>query len=120
MKVALSADSADLDGVLQQRFGRTKGFLVIDLPNRSVDYIENRSAADQAIGAGIQAAQNVVRAGVAALITGHCGPKAFRVLQAAGIDIYVGCSGTLVEILQKFEAGELACANDADVEGHWV
>ena len=54
------------------------------------------------------------------MITGHCGPKAFRTLAAAGIKIVVGAGGTVAEALEKFKAGELKESDGADVESHWV
>jgi predicted Fe-Mo cluster-binding NifX family protein len=44
-------------------------------------------------GAGIQAAQTVANRGVEAVITGQIGPNAVRVLNSAGIAVYVGASG---------------------------
>ena len=41
-------------------------------------------------GAGIQAAQTVIGRGAEALITGFCGPKAFRVLTAAKVQVLTG------------------------------
>lgn len=53
------------------------------------------------------------------LITGNCGPKAFRVLQSANVQIFVGVDGTLQEALDRFNAGELEPAREANVQGHW-
>ena len=50
---------------------------------------------------------------------GHCGPKAFRVLQAAGIRVYAAGAGTVEEALAQYRANRLAEAKAADVEGHW-
>ena len=56
---------------------------------------------------------------VDAVMTGHCGPKAFRVLDAAGIQIYLGAEGTVEAALNDFRAGKYQPANKPDVEGHW-
>jgi predicted Fe-Mo cluster-binding NifX family protein len=70
-------------------------------------------------GAGIQAAATVSRLGATVLITGHCGPKAFQALTAAGIKIYTGATGSVSDAVAQFKAGTLKAADTADVEGHW-
>ncbi len=57
-------------------------------------------------GAGIQAAQAVIDNKATAVITGHCGPKAFRALKAAGIEVFLAPDGTVDEAVTRFEAGE--------------
>jgi predicted Fe-Mo cluster-binding NifX family protein len=74
---------------------------------------------DAAQGAGIQAAQTVIDSGALALITGHCGPKAFRALNAAGVQVYLTADGTIDEVLDRLESGVLNVAHAADVDGHW-
>ena len=75
---------------------------------------------DSAQGAGIQAAQTVARALVQAVVTGHCGPKAFRVLSAAGIAVYTTDAATVAEALERFRSGSLSALRSADVDGHWT
>jgi predicted Fe-Mo cluster-binding NifX family protein len=55
-----------------------------------------------------------------AVITGHCGPKAFRTLQAAGIQVVVGADGTVADAVEQFKSGELVPSDAADVESHWA
>ncbi|MFA7062307.1 MAG: NifB/NifX family molybdenum-iron cluster-binding protein, partial [Pedobacter sp.] len=81
--------------------------------------IDNTQNLNASQGEGIQAAQAVATAGANVLITGHCGPKAFRVLNAAGIKIYNCEAATVEEALRLLEEGKLVAANEADVEGHW-
>jgi predicted Fe-Mo cluster-binding NifX family protein len=69
-------------------------------------------------GAGIQAAQAVYNLGVGAVVTGNVGPKAFTTLQAAGIAVHVGASGTVREAVEQFRVGALEPAESANVEGH--
>jgi predicted Fe-Mo cluster-binding NifX family protein len=57
----------------------------------------------------------VARSGAAALVTGHCGPNAFRVLSAAGIQVYTGAYGTVEDSLQAFLEGRLERAGAPDV-----
>lgn len=83
------------------------------------DTIENAENLQAAQGAGIQSSETLVRHGVTALLAPHCGPKAFRVLQAAGVAVYLGVTGTATEALIAYQEGKLQPAASADVDGHW-
>ena len=120
MKIAFTTSGKDLNAPLDGRFGRAPLFLIYDLEGKTFEIVDNEQNLNAAQGAGIQSAQNIARQGVKALVTGHCGPKAFRVLQAAGIKIYNTTAATVSEALDLYMAGKLAEAASADVEGHWA
>lgn len=120
MKIAVTTAGADLSAPVELRFGRATAFLVYDTETKQFSRIENTQQLNAAQGAGIQAAQTVINAGAQALISGHCGPKAFQVLKMGKIQIYLSEGGTVEEALRSFEEGTLKKADDADVEGHWV
>jgi len=119
MKIVVSASGQGLEARVAPRFGRAAGFVLFDTQTREVRQVDNSQSLNTAQGAGIQAAEAVARLGAECLITGHCGPKAFRTLQAAGIKLYTGADGTVGEALAALEAGRLKLAEGADVEGHW-
>jgi len=81
---------------------------------------DNSQNLNAAQGAGIQAAETVVRLGAEAVVTGNVGPKAFRALNAAGIKMYLSGEGSVADAVRKFKAGELKEASTANVEGHWA
>ena len=120
MKVAFSTSGADLNAPLDSRFGRAARFLVYDTESASFDVIDNRQNLNAAQGAGIQSAQNVAASGAQALVSGHCGPKAFRVLTAAGIAVYASDAPTVAAALELYREGKLTKSEQADVEGHWL
>ena len=120
MKVAFTTSGQDLNAPLDRRFGRAPKFIVYDLDSGQYEVLDNQQNLNAAQGAGIQSAQTVARAGAEALVTGHCGPKAFRVLSAANIAIYTTTAATVSEALEEYRAGRLTVAQDADVEGHWT
>jgi predicted Fe-Mo cluster-binding NifX family protein len=119
MKVAFTVAGNDLDAPLDSRFGRAPGLLVYDLDRQTFEVIDNRQNQLAAQGAGIRAAETVARSGARAIVTGHCGPKAFRVLSAAGIRILHSDAATVADALEQYRAGNLAEAGAADVSGHW-
>jgi predicted Fe-Mo cluster-binding NifX family protein len=105
---------------LESRFGRAPKFIAYDTESESFAVVDNHQSLTAAQGAGIKAAQTVARSGAKCLVTGHCGPKAFRVLAAAGIKIFNSHAPTVAEALERFRSGTLNQAQAAEVEGHWV
>ncbi len=120
MKVAFTTSGVDVNAPLDSRFGRTARFLIYDLDADTFELIDNAQNQNAPQGAGIQAGQLVVRSGAKALVTGHCGPKAFRVLSSAGVLIYNCNAATVADALADFRAGKLQQAGSADVGGHWA
>ena len=120
MKVAVSSEGSVLTSAVDQRFGRAAWFIVADTEADGFQAVANEQNLNAAQGAGVQAAQAVVGLGAEAVLTGHCGPKAFHVLCAAGIKVYVGVDGEVSEALARLKAGELQETPAPDVEGHWT
>ena len=117
MKIAVSATSNDLDGDVDQRFGRCKYFLLIDSENMDFKVIENESIMASG-GAGIKAAETIVNNGAEILITGNVGPNAFQTLSAGGIKIFTGASGAIKESIDQYKNGELKETEGANVSSH--
>ncbi len=120
MKIALTSQGESLEMSIDTRFGRAAKFLIWDSESKSLEVVDNKQNLAAAQGAGIQSAMTVVEQGVDAVITGHCGPKAFRVLQEAGVKVYLSQAVTGDEALRLFQEGKLTLASSADVEGHWA
>lgn len=120
MKILISSTGDRLENPVDPRFGRARFFCLADDVSKELSFHENSQNFSVAQGAGIQAAQNAIHLGAEVLITGHCGPKAFRVLASAGVRIFTGASGSITEALENFQKGRLEEAKSADVEGHWV
>ncbi len=119
MKLAITAQGNNLKSPLDPRFGRAKYFIVVDTETGAFSAADNTVNQNAAQGAGIQAGKRIAELGVEGLITGHVGPKAFSTLQAGGVKIYTGASGTVADAIEQFKSGKLAVAASADVEGRW-
>jgi len=119
MKVIVSARSNDLDSQVDPRFGRGAFFLVIDLESDALEAIDNTTGVDTTQGAGVMAAQRVAASGAKALLTGHCGPKAFTLLKEAGFDVYTGVEGSVRDAVEDFRDGKLESSSQHDVDAHW-
>lgn len=119
MKIAFTTSGNELNAPLDTRFGRAPKFLVYDLEKETFELVDNQQNLNAAQGAGIQSAGNVARAGAHALVSGHCGPKAFRVLLEAGIKVFYSDMPTVADALDAYRQGKLIESETADVEGHW-
>lgn len=120
MIVVVTATAAALDAQVDPRFGRAACFLAVDTASGVFQAHENSQNLNAAQGAGIQAAETVSRLGAEVVITGNCGPKAFRTLNAAGIRVVVGAQGTVSEAIEAFKSGALVPTDTPNVEGHWA
>jgi predicted Fe-Mo cluster-binding NifX family protein len=120
MRIAVTTQGDNLDSEVDPRFGRTARFLLVDTSTMESQVIENQRNLDLPQGAGIQAAQSVIKHKPEVVLTGNCGPKAFQVLQAAGIQVVVGVKGRIRDAVQAFAEGRYKPATEANVEGHWV
>mgnify|MGYP001056457811 CR=1 FL=1 len=117
--IAISSEGPGLDSRLDPRFGRAAGFVIVDTATGAHRYQDNGSSQVLAQGAGIQAAEVMAQAGVATLLTGYVGPKAFQALQAAGIQIVQDLDGlTVGQALERFQQGGLAPAQGPNQAAH--
>jgi len=115
MKVAVTSLGESLESPVDRRFGRARFLILIDADSGQWSAHGNERNLEAAQGAGIQSAQRVAELGAEAVITGHCGPKAFATLTAAGIAVYPEAEGTVQDALDAFRTGSLEKADAADV-----
>ena len=120
MKLAVTSTGKGLDANLDPRFGRAAYFIIVDPETMEFEVVENNQNLNLPQGAGIQAGKTIVDNKVDVLITGHCGPKAFKVLRSAGTKVMTGAGGTVTDAIAQFKNRELEISAEADVEGHWV
>jgi len=120
MKILVTAKGKQTNDEVDPRFGRAKFFILVDSDTNETTAHDNSQNMNAAQGAGIQAAETVARLGAEAVVTGNVGPKAFRVLNTAGIKVYLCPQTTVDEAVRKFKAGELKEVSSANVEGHWA
>ncbi len=106
MKIAVSAVEGNLNADVDPRFGRAGFFVVVDSSSAEFEAIPNPNVTVGG-GAGIQSAQLVLEKGAQAVITGSCGPNAFRVLEAAGVQIFEGVQGTVQDMIDAWRNDRL-------------
>lgn len=117
MKICVSSEGKDINASVDPRFGRCQYFAVGDPDTMKFEFIENVSMIAGG-GAGISAAQTIGDKGVKAVLTGNCGPNAYQVLEAAGVQVITGVSGTVKQAIEDFKAGKLKAASQPSVKAH--
>ncbi len=118
MKIVVTAKGIDLDSEVDPHFGRAAYLLVIDPESLEVEALNNNENVKAFKGAGIQAATMIHEKGARVLLTGYCGPNAFKTCQAAGIEVISEASGTVREVVASFKNGELKISEGPNTEGH--
>ncbi|MFP4057784.1 MAG: NifB/NifX family molybdenum-iron cluster-binding protein [Candidatus Brocadiia bacterium] len=115
MKIAIASSGETLDAPVDPRFGRARAFILYDTESREWSVLDNAQNLNAPQGAGIQAASQVANAGAQAVLAGNCGPKAFAALSGAGLAVYTTPSLTVQQAIEKFRAGDLEPAHEANV-----
>lgn len=107
MKIIITTASPDIDSAVDARFGRATYFVVVD-SNTLIWEAHANEATSFSSGAGVQAAQFVVKMKVDAVISGDFGPHAHDALEKAGVQMYLlGQSTTARDALTRLKMGEL-------------
>lgn len=75
MKLAIALKENDYNSSVDERFGRTPFFIIIDSDTKEFEIIENE-AKDEATGAGLKAVKNLLKHEIDVIIAGEIGPKA--------------------------------------------
>jgi predicted Fe-Mo cluster-binding NifX family protein len=115
MKIAVTATGDQLNSDVDPRFGRCKYFIIVDTDTMAFEAVLNTPGAG---GAGIAAGQLVSSHGAKAVLTGDCGPNAYQVLSAAGIEVITGVSGKVKDAVEAYKAGKYKKISQPTVEPH--
>ncbi len=101
MTIAFAISGEDLDSPIDDRFGRAPSFLVYDTASGTYEIIAN-TALGSGHGAGLKAAEIIIRSKVKAAVAGEFGPKANDMLSRADVRIYSGKQMTVRQALAQF------------------
>ncbi|CAG35071.1 NifB/NifX family molybdenum-iron cluster-binding protein [Desulfotalea psychrophila] len=119
MKIAITATGPNLDSPIDPRFGRAAYIIIVDPESMIFEAVDNSTNVNSFKGAGIQAATMVHDKGAEVLMTGYCGPKAFQIIETAGIKVVSDTTGTVANAVEKFNKGNLQYTSAANAEAHW-
>ena len=119
MKIAVSSTGKDLDSPMDPRFGRAAYILIVDADTLGVEVLDNTENVNAFKGAGIQAATMISDKKADVLLTGYCGPNAFKALEAAGVKVAGDMSGTVREAVAAFADGKVKLTSEPNAQAHW-
>ncbi|NOQ21165.1 MAG: dinitrogenase iron-molybdenum cofactor biosynthesis protein [Candidatus Aegiribacteria sp.] len=117
MKVIVSSTGKSVDDAISTVFGRTEFYLLVDTKDFSSESFDN-PALNQSSGAGIQAAQFVLKKNPGSVISSSIGPNAYEVLSAGSVPCYTATGGTVRETVEAFNRGELPMMGTANADSH--
>lgn len=106
MKVAVSAKGKSLDSHVDDRFGRCSFFVVVNPESMEFDAIENPGLKERD-AAGVQASRILMGKGVDTVVVKNIGHNALVTLDGAGIKVYVGAAGTVLNAIEGLKKGKL-------------
>lgn len=118
MKITISASGNSLDAAVDPRFGRCQYLIVVDPDTMEFEALDNAVNTGGG-GAGIATGQMIVGAGVKAVLTGNCGPNAYQVLSANGIQVITGVSGKVKDVIEEYKLGTYSASQQANVSDHF-
>jgi len=120
MKIAVTSTGKTLESEMDPRFGRAPYFIMVDMDSLEYEVVNNEQNLNLPQGAGIQAGKTIIDNRADVLITGYCGPKAFMVLEQAGVKIFTDVKGSVMEAVSRYKSGDLQASQGANIESHWV
>lgn len=119
MKIAVTSRGTDLDSDVDPRFGRAAYILIVNSETFDFEVMDNNENVAALKGAGIQAAGAVANKGADVLLTGFCGPNAFKALKAGNVGVANNAKGSVREAVTAYLRGDLPLSEEANVEGNW-
>jgi len=117
MIICISSQGNTLDSQVDPRFGRCQYFIIVDTDTLEFESVKNPNI-DAMGGAGIQSGQLIASKNVKAVLTGNVGPNAFQTLQAVGIEVITGISGSVKEAIEKYKKGNFTVAQGPSTASH--
>ena len=118
MKIAVTATEPSLDALIDPRFGRCRCFVIANTETPEHEIVDN-SNTDAPGGAGISTAQMIVDKKVEVVITGNCGPNAYKVLSGAKVKIITGVTGKVSDAINDYKKGSLSFSEESNVAEHF-
>lgn len=88
---------------MDERFARADLFLIYDTETETFEEIDNASIQECTQGAGVRAAEFLIRRDVNAVVTGKCGPKALDALRSVDIPVHLTKQYTLDSALRELQ-----------------
>lgn len=106
MKIAISSQGKEENSLMDSRFGRCEYFCIYDIEDDGFKVIEN-TAINSNAGAGIEAANLVLKENIDAIVTGNIGPHANEVFKKSNIKIFTSDVKRISDIINEYKRNKL-------------
>jgi len=97
---------------VSEHFGRAPTFTIVNLATKSVEVIPNTS---KHMGGRELPPEIMKNHGVKVMICSGLGPRAIKMFEQFGIEVYVGAYGTVRDAIQAWQTGILQQATNENV-----
>ena len=97
-----------LDNQVGEHFGRVPTYTIVDLDTNEVKVIQNTS---EHMGGQGYPPEIMAKEGVNAMVCRGLGRRAIMMFEELGIDVYIGASGTVKDVIEAFKQEKLQRAN---------
>lgn len=114
-RVAVSSKGDSIDSEVSS-IGQSTHFIIFEGSPDSFKVIANE-ARGQGSDAGLKAANFLRSKDISIVITGTLGQRGFQAFKKAGVTVHAGCSGKVIESIQKCLKGELPECKGATYSG---
>ena len=112
MKVCVpTMGNMGLNENVSEHFGRAPTFTIINIDTNEVKVVPNTS---EHMGGSGYPPEIMANEGVDLMLCSGLGPRAIKMFEQFGIEVYVGAYGTVKEAIQAWQAGRLQVATDAN------
>lgn len=110
MKIAVTSTGTTLDHSIWVRFGSSGYLLIIDTDTMNYEAIVDPIIAARGPAADRLFVRILIQEKVQSLLTGGCSPKLIRMLQAAGIEVLIGRTGSVRSAVKQFKEKVHSCS----------
>lgn len=101
MKLCVSAEEPDIHAMVAEEFGHAPFFVIYDTDTGKWEAFPN-DAPEAGVGAGIVAAETVIKHGPQVVLTGYIGTHGEKKLRSANIRIVQDEEGTVLSAIDKY------------------
>lgn len=115
-----SLSNEGLQAEVSQHLGKTPYFVLIKWENDQIEKFQVLESGSKHLGGRMTPGEFIAGSGANILLCGNLGQKAVQMIEKAGIEVYVGASGTVMEALQSWADSKLkpATMDTACADGH--
>lgn len=112
MKITIpTTDSLGLEATVSGHFGRSQFLTTVDTLTEEIHSQANRG---HHFGGTVRPAETAANAAPDVIICPNLGQKAVRYFRERGIEVFIGATGTVREVLQAYQDGKLERATAAN------